>query len=77
MATGGGATASDGASRTSSGSPRNSCLERSQSNASRTSFRIRRQPSTYGELHDLVAEKKLGSGMVRGLVGERVSELDD
>lgn len=34
------------------------------------SFRMKRQPSTYGELHELVAREKLGDGVVRGLVGE-------
>lgn len=71
-ARGGGATTSGSAGRARSSSPHHSALQRSQSNASRTSFRIRRQPSTYGELHDLVAKKKLGSGVVKGLVGERV-----
>ena len=34
------------------------------------SFRLRRQPSTYGELHELVAKNKLGKDEIRGLVGE-------
>lgn len=34
------------------------------------SFRMRRQPSTYGELHELVVKEKLGDGVLRGLVGE-------
>ena len=36
---------------------------------SRQSFRMIRQPSTYGDLHEMVAKQKLGNG-VRGLVGE-------
>ncbi|CAM9144431.1 unnamed protein product, partial [Sphacelaria rigidula] len=44
-------------------------IQRLGSADSRTSFRIRRQLSTYGELHDLVAKKKLGGGVIRGLVG--------
>eukprot|EP00904_Undaria_pinnatifida_P005639 jgi/Undpi1/2204/HiC_scaffold_12.g05590.m1 len=35
---------------------------------SRQSFRMIRQPSTYGDLHEMVAKQKLGNG-VRGLVG--------
>lgn len=35
----------------------------------RGSFRMVRQPSTYGQLHDFVAQKKLGAGVVKGLVG--------
>lgn len=54
---------------------RRSGASRGQSSSSsgsgpRQSFRIRRQPSTYGELHELVATKKLGTGAVRGLGGE-------
>jgi len=36
----------------------------------RMSIRISRQPSTYGALHDMVETKKLGGGVIRGLVGE-------
>lgn len=35
------------------------------------SIRISRQPSTYGALHDMVETKKLGGGVIRGLVGEQ------
>lgn len=31
-----------------------------------------RQPSTYGDLHEMVAKQKLGNGVVRGLVGEPI-----
>lgn len=37
----------------------------------RLSIRMSRQPSTYGELKVLVETKKLGGGVVRGLVGEK------
>lgn len=36
------------------------------------SFRMIRQPSTYGDLHEMVAKQKLGNGVVRGLVGEPI-----
>lgn len=51
-------------------SPRSYDARHTRSNGSGSSFRIRRQPSTYGELHDLVAMTKLGNGVVRGLVGK-------
>ncbi|CAM9827330.1 unnamed protein product [Ectocarpus sp. 4 AP-2014] len=35
----------------------------------RVSIRIIRQPSTYGELHEMVVKQKLGGGVIRGLVG--------
>ncbi|CAM9900461.1 unnamed protein product [Pylaiella littoralis] len=35
----------------------------------RASMRFIRQPSTYGELHDMVAKQKLGGGVIRGLCG--------
>ncbi|CAM9411507.1 unnamed protein product [Ectocarpus sp. 12 AP-2014] len=35
----------------------------------RVSIRIIRQPSTYGELHEMVEKQKLGGGVIRGLVG--------
>lgn len=40
--------------------------------ASRQSFRMIRQPSTYGDLHEMVAKQKLGNGVVRGLVGKPI-----
>lgn len=50
------------------GHPASRCDSAGQ--AGRQSFRMRRQPSTYGELHEIVAGQKLGSGAARGLVGE-------
>ena len=38
----------------------------------RQSFRMIRQPSTYGDLHEMVVKQKLGNGVVRGLVGEPI-----
>lgn len=40
-------------------------------------MRILRQPSTYGELHDMVAMQKLGGGVIRGLVGERSGQKNN
>lgn len=45
-------------------------MTRKISDGARASFRIRRQPSTYGELHKLVKAKKLGFDKRKGLVGE-------
>lgn len=82
---GGASSLSNRSSRPRSGSGRgNSCSGSSEmdyrrpasrgtsvgSEGDQHSFRMKRQPSTYGELHELVAKEKLGNGVVRGLVGE-------